>query len=419
MTNKRILIVEDEVVVAMEIQSNLERLGYSVIGKVDTGEKAIERAADEKPDIILMDIRLKGDMDGIEAANRIRSNLAVPIVFLTAYAEEDKLERAKLTLPYGYLLKPVQDRDLKVSIEMAVYAAEINAERDQAQEALKKAHAELEQKVVERTEELQHEIDERIQIEESLLIAKQEAELANQAKTVFLANISHELRNPMHQIISYSKFGNEKYNNITDEKRRHYFKQIRKSSDRLMVLLNNLLDLSKLESGKVDYQIKDNDLIDIIDEAISEFQPSLDEKRLAIEMENKKAAGPVCCDSYKIGQVVRNLLANTIKFSSENHKIQINLVDSKLEIDERIIPAVKVSVVDDGVGIPENELNQVFDKFNQSSRTQTGAGGTGLGLAICREIVKAHNGEIWAENNPEGGATFSFVLPYEQDIADV
>ncbi len=115
---------------------------------------------------------------------------------------------------------------------MAIFASETNAERNQAQEALKKAHEELEQKVAERTGALQHEIDERKQIEESLQIAKKEAESANQAKTVFLANISHELRNPMHQIISYSKFGDEKYNNITDEKRRYYFKQIRKSSER-------------------------------------------------------------------------------------------------------------------------------------------------------------------------------------------
>ncbi len=416
MTKIRILIVEDEVVVAMEIQSTLERLGYSVVGVVNSGENAINKTREEKPHIILMDIRLKGELDGIEAASRIRSNLDIPIIFLTAYAEDDKLERAKLALPFGYLLKPIQDRDLKVTIEMAIYASEVNAERKHAQEALKKAHEELEQKVVERTKELQHEIDERIQIEENLQIAKKGAEAANLAKTVFLANISHELRNPMHQIISYSKFGVEKYDTTSDEKRRHYFRQIRKSSDRLMILLNNLLDLSKLESGRMDYQIKESDLVDIIDEAISEFKPSLDEKRLAIEFENKKAADPVDCDSYKIGQVVRNLLSNTIKFSSENQKIRINLVNSTLERDERIIPAVKVSVLDEGVGIPENELNSVFDKFNQSSRTKTGAGGTGLGLTICREIVNAHKGRIWAENNQTGGAVFCFMLPHKQEV---
>ncbi|MBU2512407.1 response regulator [bacterium] len=417
MTNKRILIVEDEVVVGMEIQSTLERLGYSVIAIVNTGEKAITLATEEKPDIILMDIRLKGKIDGIEAASQIRSDWEIPIIFLTAYAEEDKTERAKLALPFGYLLKPIQDRDLKVTIEMAAYASEVNAERNQAQEALKKAHEELEQKVRERTIELQHEIDERIQIEESLQIAKKEAESANLAKTVFLANISHELRNPMHQIISYSKYGVEKYYNISDEKRLHYFRQIRKSSDRLMILLNNLLDLTKLESGRMDYEIEENDLTEIIAEAISEYKPSLEEKKLTVEFENHTPADPISCDNYKIGQVVRNLLSNTIKFSTENQKIRISMVNSTLDKDGQPIPAVKISVLDKGIGIPENELNSVFEKFSQSSRTKTGAGGTGLGLTICKEIVKAHGGEIWAENNPKGGAIFSFILPYKQSMS--
>ena len=416
MTEKRILIVEDEAVVAMEIQSTLESLGYVVIGAVNSGEQSVHIATAEKPDIILMDIQLKGELDGIDAASRIRAVSDIPVIFLTAYAEEDRLDRAKLTLPFGYLLKPVQDRDLKVAIEMGLFAAKINEERNQARDALKKANEELEQKVAERTETLQHEIEERKMIELSLKIAKEEAEFANQAKSVFLANISHELRNPMHQIISYSKFGDEKYHRITEEKRQYYFKQIRKSSGRLMVLLNNLLDLSKLESGRMDFQMKEHNLMDIINEAITEFKPSLDEKRLEIGLENKKAAKMVYCDGYKTGQVIRNLLSNTIKFSSEKQKIQINLIDSTLEREGQNVPAVMVSVIDEGLGVPEDELDQVFDKFNQSSRTKTTkAGGTGLGLAICKEIILAHKGKIWAENNQNGGATFSLILPCKQN----
>ncbi len=417
MNKAKILIVEDEAIIAMEIENQLESLGYEITSIADTGEKAIEDTEEDKPDLILMDIRIKGEMDGIETASRIQHKLDTPIIFLTAHAEEEKLERAKLTLPYGYLLKPVQDRDLMVTIEMALFASSINAERNQAREALKKANEELEQKVAERTKALLREIEERKQIEENLRIAKKGAESANQAKTEFLANISHELRNPMHQILSYSKFGDEKYVKITDEKRRHYFRQIRKSSDRLMVLLNNLLDLSKLESGKVDYQIKENDLVDVIDEAVKEFRQSLEEKQLTIELENRKASVFVCCDSYKIGQVVRNLLSNAIKFSSENHTIKINLANSRLEKDDNIVQTVKTSVIDQGIGIPGDELDRVFDKFSQSSKTKTGAGGTGLGLAICKEIIEAHKGQIWAENNPKNGVTFSFVLPVQQEGA--
>ncbi len=408
---KRVLIVEDEVVVALDIQRILAKLGYSVAAVVNTGEKAISMAMSENPDIILMDICLKSKMDGIEAARQIRSNSDIPIVFLTAFAEEDKLERAKQIMFYGYLLKPIQEREIKVTLEMALYVAKADKERKHAQEALKKANDELEQKITDRTAALQREIEERKQVEASLEMAKDEAESANQVKTEFLANISHELRNPMHQIASYAKFGVEKYHRITDEKRIHYFNQIKNSSSRLMVLLNNLLDLSKHESGRMEYQVKENDLSKIIDDAICEVKLSLEEKQLAVELENNNAAESVYCDSYKIGQVVRNLLSNTIKFSSDNQKIQINIVASTFEKDGRTMPAAMVSVIDQGVGIPEDEINTIFDKFNQSSRTKSNVGGTGLGLSICQQIIKAHQGKIWAENNPGGGATFKFMLP--------
>ena len=138
MGNAKILIVEDEAIIAEEIKTGLEDMGYSVTSIVKTGEAAIEKAQQDRPDLILMDIRLEGKIDGIEAAERIRSRFGIPVIFLTAYADEEKLDRAKLTLPFGYLLKPIQDRDLKVTIEMALYTAKVDAERKSAEEALSK-----------------------------------------------------------------------------------------------------------------------------------------------------------------------------------------------------------------------------------------------------------------------------------------
>ncbi len=198
-----------------------------------------------------MDIQLKGDMDGIEAATQIRAKQDIPIVFLTTNAEEDKLKRAKLTLPYGYLLKPVQNRDIKVTIEMALYVAKINAEQKQTQAALKKAHEGLELKVAERTEALQREIDERKQIGEYLQEAKKEAEFANRTKSEFLSNISHEFRTSMHQILSFAKFGVKKIDEVHKEKLLHYFLKIESIGRSFLTLLNDLLDISKLESGKL------------------------------------------------------------------------------------------------------------------------------------------------------------------------
>lgn len=133
MAQTRILIVEDESVIALELQTILKELGYDVVAVVNTGKKAIEKAEKEHPDLILMDIRIKGGMDGVEAADTIRSRCEIPIVFLTAFLDEERLEKAKLTMPFGYLLKPVQKRDLKVTIEMALYTAEIDTQRRHAE----------------------------------------------------------------------------------------------------------------------------------------------------------------------------------------------------------------------------------------------------------------------------------------------
>ena len=121
MSKINVLVVEDESIVSKDIQHSLKKLGYNVVGASSTGEKAIELAGEERPDIILMDIMLKGDMNGIEAAEKIKELYSIPIVFLTAYADESTLSKAKITEPYGYILKPFKEIDLHTTIEMAVY----------------------------------------------------------------------------------------------------------------------------------------------------------------------------------------------------------------------------------------------------------------------------------------------------------
>lgn len=143
MGKTKIMIVEDEVIVAEAIKSSLESMNYEVASMVTTGEAAVDDAEQRRPAVILMDIRLSGQMDGIEAADLIRTRFDIPVIFLTAYADEDKLERAKLSLPFGYLLKPFQDKDLKVTIEMALYTARVDAERKKAQETVKRSEKDL------------------------------------------------------------------------------------------------------------------------------------------------------------------------------------------------------------------------------------------------------------------------------------
>jgi CheY-like chemotaxis protein len=143
MKKARILIVEDEAIIAMEMEGNLQSQGYEITAVVNSGEKAIEKAEADTPDLILMDIRIKGDRDGIETAELIRHKFDIPVIFSTAYLDEERIERAKITMPFGYLIKPIQKRDLKVSIEMALYVNKVDAERRKAEVDLQKAHEEL------------------------------------------------------------------------------------------------------------------------------------------------------------------------------------------------------------------------------------------------------------------------------------
>jgi len=134
MSKINVLVVEDESIVSKDIQHSLKKLGYNVVGASATGELAIELAGSEKPDIVLMDIMLKGEMNGIEAADQIKAKHAIPIIFLTAYADEATLSKAKITEPYGYILKPFKEIDLHTTIEMAIYKhgkeQEVVKERD-------------------------------------------------------------------------------------------------------------------------------------------------------------------------------------------------------------------------------------------------------------------------------------------------
>ena len=134
MSDKRILIVEDDAIVAMTIEDSLHEMGYSVVGRAANANDAIKIAEDEKPDLILMDIRIQGDRDGIEAASEISRAYNIPIIYLTAYADKELLDRAKQTEPYGYIIKPYDERDLQSVIEMARYKYIVDKKHLEAEE---------------------------------------------------------------------------------------------------------------------------------------------------------------------------------------------------------------------------------------------------------------------------------------------
>lgn len=263
---------------------------------------------------------------------------------------------------------------------------------------------------------------ERKEAEEALRVAKEEAdyarefaEQANIAKSEFLSNMSHELRTPLHGILSYTSLGISKNKEASPEKILGYFTTIKSSGERLLSLLDNLLDLSKLESGKMEFRFHKADLKETTAKALVELHGVIEEKKITVNIDQAKIISRAYFDENKILQVIINLLSNAIKFTPSGKSIFITFEKTTLPKEHaegtKEQSAVSLSIIDQGIGIPEDELGAVFDKFIQSSKTKTGAGGTGLGLAICQEIIDGHKGRIWAENMPDGGAKFTFILP--------
>jgi PAS domain S-box-containing protein len=539
MPGARIFIVEDEKIVSRDLQNVLESMGYEVAGVATSGEEAVGLIPGLRPDIVLMDIMLKGRMDGIEAAERFRSELEVPLIYLTAYADDMTLQRAKITEPYGYLLKPFDERDLSIAIEIALYrhrmenrvreserwlsatlknigegvaavdadgkvvflnphgevltgwpadeargkpveevfnvlparggaentgevtlmttgmpdpsthddfilvdrgggrkhvefsASIIRDEKDavtggvlsfrdisgrrKAEEELRRHRDHLEEMVLERTaeiraanEKLQGEIAERRRAEKELKKAMEMAEAANRAKSEFLANMSHELRTPLNSIIGFSKLMKMQFE---DGDFANYLDNILSSGLHLLKIINDILDVSKIESCLMDLNRATIDPGEIIATCVAIMAVQADERGVTLENRwNLPGDLAIFGDAKRVQQVFINLISNAIKFNRPGGSVRI---DARIEGGMLVI-----DVADTGIGIKREHLSFIFEKFNQvNSDLDRDTQGTGLGLTISRMIVEAHDGRIGVRSEYGTGSTFTVSLPLCDDVA--
>ncbi|HAJ57984.1 MAG TPA: hybrid sensor histidine kinase/response regulator [Cyanobacteria bacterium UBA8543] len=362
MSNAKLLLVEDEEIVAFDLEDTLHALGYEVSAIVGSGEEAIASATTIHPDLILMDILLQGRKNGIEAAKEIRSILNIPVVYLTAYADINTLQQAKLTEPFGYLIKPFQEKELQTTIEIAL-------SRHQAEERMRQA--------------LQKE--------------KEISEL----KSSFIAIASHEFRTPLATIGSSIELLQRYCQDCMDEKKSKHFQQIKTSINQINQLLDDVLVIGKSDTGKLQFKPVPLDLVEFCSNLVEELQQIAGNQH-RIVFNSKGQFANACMDKNLLRQILTNLITNAVKYSPNS-----NTVLFELSSHEEIIT---FRIQDKGIGISLEDQKQLFEPFYRGTNVEK-IKGTGLGLSIVKKCVDLHRGEIIVDSEVGIGTTFTVTLP--------
>jgi two-component system, NtrC family, sensor kinase len=285
--------------------------------------------------------------------------------------------------------------ELRRTDELGQLADELN----RMAASLEESHTRLEQKVEERTRELQEAL-------EQLAEKSRELEVASRHKSEFLANMSHEVRTPLNAIVGFSQVLREKLFGPLNEKQEEYLDDILSSANHLLSLINDILDLSKVEAGEVGLEVAPFSLGEALERGVVMVREKAAKNRIRLDLELDPSVNVVEGDERRIRQVIFNLLSNAVKFTPEGGRVDVSTTQEN--------GAVKVAVADSGPGVAPEDRERIFEEFQQA-RTDDGdrPEGTGLGLALSKKLIELHGGRIWVESEPGRGSTFAFTLPVE------
>jgi len=366
MSNETILIVEDDGIIVTQLQDTLTGLGYTALGPVDSGEAAIAVIKAQPPDLVLMDIKLAGAINGIIAAGRIQSVADIPIVYLTGYSQDLLLQQAKVTAPYGFLVKPVGERELAATLEMALYRHTIDRRLKESEEEIRQKAKELREK--------------------------------NDELTCFTNAISHDLRNPLVTIQTFQGYLEHDIGSQDAALVEKDLGYIRNAADKMGRLLDELRRFSRV--GRIINPSEEEPLQAIVKEALNLVAGCITARGVQVDLTEEPVV--LYGDRMRLVEIFLNLVDNAVKFMGDEPapRVEIGVEQGGEEL--------VLHVRDNGIGIDPELQPLVFGMFH---KLDPGSEGEGIGLALVKRIVELHGGRIWVESEGPGkGTTFRFTL---------
>ena len=379
---------------------------YEILAAVEARD-GLALALEQRPDIILLDVMMP-EMDGYQLCAELKADPRtrdIPVIFVSGRTEEEDETKGLEAGAIDYIGKPIVPAIVRARVRN-------HLERRRAEEALRRAHDELEERVAERTRALTDEIAERKRMEHELLQAKILAERASRAKTEFLSHMSHELRTPLNAIIGFSEFMCAQTRGpVGSPVYLDYLGNIVASGHHLLAVIDDILDLAQLETGKTPLLEEPIDLGDAVESAIEAVRGARKSSRAALVNGIGADAPQLWADRRGLGQMLRHIIDNAVKFTPSGGEVVVSAATSPGG-------GLELRVADGGPGIPAERLGRLFEPFQPGNTMVARSNrGVGLGLPIASSLMRLHDGELKLASTLGAGTVVSLCFPAKRVMA--